>query len=108
MLNTYALSATKVPQNNWKSMSDIERLKIVKEQIELKKEYKNISIKKAEEDGQVIIIINEKISAGERGVFLLDFEKYLKDTIEQGINVWCEPIGDKNSLRNLRGIQIKS
>jgi hypothetical protein len=25
-----------------------------------------------------------------------------------GIIIWCEPIGDKNSLRNLRGIEIIS
>ena len=35
-------------------------------------------------------------------------EFYLKNKIDRSINVWCEPIGDKNSLRNLRGIQIKS
>ena len=97
-----------ITPTTWKLMSDIERIKLLNKQMGKKQDYMNISINKTTESGQVIIIINEKLSAGERGVFLLDFERYLKDTIDQGINVWCEPIGDKNSLRNLRGIQVKS
>ena len=31
-----------------------------------------------------------------------------EDSKPGNVNVWCEPIGDKNSLRNLRGIQIKA
>ena len=73
-----------------------------------KQDYMSISINKTIESGQVLVTLDGKFSASERGVYLLDFERYLKDNIDQGINVWCETIGDKNSLRNLRGIQIKS
>ena len=34
-------------------------------------------------------------------------EEDLKLNIDKGLTVWCEPLGDKNSLRNLRGIKIK-
>jgi len=67
-----------------------------------------ITPKRALENGQVFVELNENISASKRGMLLLDFEEYLKNNIDQGINVWCESLGDKNSLRNLRGIQLKS
>ena len=73
-----------------------------------KQDYRSISINKTTESGQVLVQLDDKFSASERGVYLLDFERYLKNNVDQGINVWCETIGDKNSLRNLRGIQIKS
>ena len=108
MLKNNAIANTPVIQNHWKQMSDEERLKLVKEQKKENERFYKISLIKAKENGQVIITFKKNISAGERGIFLLDFERYLKDTLDQGINVWCEPIGDKNSLRNMRGIQIKS
>ena len=39
---------------------------------------------------------------------LLDLEEKLKNEIDLGITVWCEPVGDKSKLRNLRGIKIKT
>ena len=39
---------------------------------------------------------------------LLDFEEELKKSIDQGITIWLEPVGDKSKLRNLRGITIKA
>jgi hypothetical protein len=35
-------------------------------------------------------------------------EDYLKESIDAGLVVWLEPFGDRNSLRNLRGIEVKS
>ena len=99
---------TPITQTTWKLMSEIERLKLLNKQMGKKQDYMSISINKTTESGQVLVQLDDKFSASERGVYLLDFERYLKDNIDQGINVWCETIGDKNSLRNLRGIQIKS
>jgi len=95
-------------QKEWKLMSEIERIKLLNKQIREKQDCMSLSIKKATECGQVLVQLDEKLATSERGVYLLDFERFLKDNIDQGINVWCESIGDKNSLRNLRGIQIKS
>ena len=39
---------------------------------------------------------------------LLDFESELKIGVDQGLVVWCEPLGDKSTLRNLRGIEIRT
>ena len=38
--------------------------------------------------------------------FLLDFEEWIKKMLDTGISIWHVPIGDKNSLRNLRGIEV--
>ena len=32
----------------------------------------------------------------------------LKSKIDKGLTVWCEPVGDKSRLRNLRGVTIKT
>ena len=42
-----------------------------------------------------------------KGTILLDLEDYLFSK-DSSIRVWHTPLGDKNSLRNLRGIKIKS
>ena len=36
----------------------------------------------------------------------VNFEEWIKKIVDHGISIWHEPIGDKNSLRNLRGIEI--
>ena len=108
MMKIDANADAPITQNTWKLMPDIERIKLLNKQMVKKQDYMSISINKTTESGQVLVQLDGKFSASERGVYLLDFERYLKDNIDQGINVWCETIGDKNSLRNLRGIQIKS
>ena len=37
-----------------------------------------------------------------------DLEAFLKESIDPGLVVWLEPLGDRSSLRNLRGIEVKS
>jgi hypothetical protein len=66
------------------------------------------SVTRAENNGFVHIIFSYPIQASKRGMLILDFEEFLKNHLDSGISVWCEPLGDKNSLRNLRGIQIKT
>ena len=61
---------------------------------------------RALDDGQVYFSFKKQVSSSIRGVFLLDLEILIKNKIDAGIIIWCEPIGDKNSLRNLRGIEI--
>lgn len=63
---------------------------------------------RALENGQVYIALNKPLNSSERGQLLLELERHYKENVELGINLWCEPLGDKNSLRNLRGIQVIS
>lgn len=63
---------------------------------------------RALDNGQVYVSLNKPVNASDRGQLLLDLESHYKNSVEVGINLWCEPLGDKNSLRNLRGIQVIS
>lgn len=48
-----------------------------------------------------------KVSPNERGTVLLDLEDELFKK-DQRYRIWHVALGDKNSLRNLRGIKIKN
>ena len=60
-------------------------------------------------NGLIYINVNfiSKVSPKDRGTLLLDLEDELFKKDER-IRVWHIPLGDKNSLRNLRGIKIKN
>ncbi len=62
----------------------------------------------AKDDGQVIVRLEKAMKAAERGTVLLDLEMLLKSNIDEGVVVWLEPLGDKSSLRKLRGIEVKA
>ena len=68
--------------------------------------HEKIEIKSALTNGQVSLELNVVMAANERGFFLLDFEEWIKEMVDTGISIWHVPIGDKNSLRNLRGIEV--
>ena len=51
--------------------------------------------------------LEKNLSAAERGTLLLNVEEYLRANVNDGIRVWLEPMGDKNTLRLLRGIPMK-
>lgn len=70
--------------------------------------FQNLDIVEAKEDGQVIVQFAVPEGADTRGSILLDFEEMLKLKLDPSLTVWLEPLGDKNSLRNLRGIEVKS
>ena len=67
-----------------------------------------LRVAEAREDGQVILRFTEPVSPDRRGTILLDFEETLKREIDAGLTVWLEPLGDKSSLRRLRGIEVKA
>ena len=50
---------------------------------------------------------SNKLSIAERGEYLMKLESELIEKFDSKIRVWHVPIGDKNSLRNLRGVTIK-
>ncbi len=91
-------------------MSDEARLNLVNKFINQTTSFSNklLIVAEAKQDGQIIVKLLETVSAGKRGTLLLDLEDYLKESIDAGLVVWLEPFGDRNSLRNLRGIEVKS
>jgi len=90
----------------WKNISEKERIASIQLIINDLTGGDAIKVINAFSDGQVIISLNNNMNASERGFFLLNFEDLIKKILDNGISVWHEAIGDKNSLRNLRGIEL--
>ncbi len=113
MTNFHAYDKTPTPLANWLTMSRQYRISLVTKEIEMvtgpsMDGIKALNVVDAKEDGQVIVQFAIPVDASKRGTVLLDFEALLKLKIDPALAVWLEPLGDKNSLRNLRGIEVKS
>ena len=106
----FANTDTPVPSYAWSQLSDDERLVLVNDKLRADMAHLNgiLAVSEAKPDGQVIVKLIEPVPADKRGTLLLDFEAFLKESIDSGIVVWLEPFGDRSSLRNLRGIEVKS
>jgi hypothetical protein len=106
----YAQTDTPSPGSEWRQLSDAGRHARVIEALKTGMAAVNgaVLIAAAKEDGQIIVNLVEPLSAGKRGQLLLDLEAFLKEAIDPGLAVWLEPLGDRNSLRNLRGIEVKA
>jgi len=101
---------TPAPGHAWCQLSDNERLVLVNNTVTARMATLNKTLVAVEAklDGQVIIRLLEPVPADKRGTLLLDLEAFLKESIDPGLVVWLEPFGDRSSLRNLRGIEVKS
>jgi hypothetical protein len=100
---------TPTPGSAWRGLSDAERCARVVDTLKSEAAFAAaVIIAAATEDGQIVVNLAEPLPAGKRGQLLLDVEAHLKQKIDQGLSVWLEPLGDRNSLRNLRGIEVKS
>lgn len=106
----FAEASTPVPDQAWGKASDAERLALVVKALGGGKAPANagVAVVAAKKDGQIIVTLGEPLSADRRGTLLLDIEEYLNDAVSPGLAVWLEPLGDRNSLRNLRGIEVKA
>jgi len=102
------LTETPTPSPAWLRLSDQERLALVNRALLAKTAAAGlIAVIAAKQDGQIIVSLAGS-PADKRGTLLLDFEASLKKAIDPALVVWLEPLGDKSSLRNLRGIEVKS
>ena len=108
MIDNFSEIKTPTPSEDWKKKSEKDRIEKISYFLKSNVLYKNLIVVKALDNGQVIIRIDHLIPANKRGVLLLDLESVLKKTMDQGITVWCEPVGDKSKLRQLRGVTINT
>jgi hypothetical protein len=108
ILIEYANQASPSSSLEWRNISEPERISKVESVIKNFSGSEIIEVKKAHIDGQVIVALNDVMTASERGVLLLNIEDWIKNKLDNGITIWHESIGDKNSLRNLRGIEVNS
>lgn len=107
---SYANTSTPTPNTAWLLLSDDERLAFVRNSLDAcnQAKYNILEILAAKQDGQVIARLLEPVPADQRGTLLLDLEAFLKESIDPGLVIWLEPLGDRSSLRNLRGIEVKA
>ena len=96
------------PTKNWVTISEDERKALVRDFLQSDGQYGGITVEQASDNGHVVLRIEHSIPANERGLFLLDLEEKLKQSVDIGVTVWLEPVGDKSKLRQLRGVEVKS
>ena len=101
----YADVPTPTPGKEWLEASSADRLDLI--QLALSFTYL-VDVIEAKENGEIVLRLNEPLGPEKRGTVLLDIEEHLKKVIDKGLYVMLEALGDKNSLRNLRGIEVKS
>lgn len=108
MIPNFSSISTILPSKDWIKKTEEEKISIINNFMKTDHLYKDLKVLKALNDGQVIIRIDHLLNANKRGIFLLDLESFLKKTIDPGITIWCEPVGDKSKLRQLRGVTINT
>jgi len=96
---------TPKPTHEWRVKEKKDQLNIINMFI-IDNKYDSLEAIDIKESGEVLIRLNKYLPASSRGDYLLNFEKELKKIINPGLYVMIEPMGDKNSLRKFRGIQI--
>ena len=103
-----ARAATPHTSPIWKDLSRDKKKEQLEAILVAHQEFKEaIQIVACKSDGQVTVRLLTLLTADKRGTLLLDFEECIKKYIDQGLTAWSEGLGDKNSLRNLRGIEVK-
>ena len=107
MKKNFSNSTTPTTSQDWKQKSEENRIELVSKELKKNILYKDFEVIKAPDNGQIVLKIERIIPANERGLLLLELEGMLKSVVDKGITVWCEPVGDKSKLRQLRGVKIK-
>ena len=107
-MTQFATKQTPIPSKSWMELSSIARLELVKSVTASTKFNGIFDPVSALPSGFVYVEIVPTLSAAERGLKLREFESFLKKEIDEGLSVWCEPVGDKSALRKLRGIEVKA
>ena len=77
----FASHASPLPSSTWTSLSEEKRIANVKSAIQDFPGNETIEIKQAHIDGQVTIVLNNVMTASERGIFLLDLEKWIGSVV---------------------------
>ena len=108
MKKNFSNLTTPITSQDWKQKSEENRIKSVSKELKKNILYKDFEVIKAPDNGQIVLKIGRIIPANERGLLLLELEEMLKSAVDKGITVWCEPVGDKSKLRQLRGVKINA
>jgi hypothetical protein len=66
-----------------------------------------LEVESCSNDGEIYFSQVIPIETSQRVDLLLSLEESLREQIDQSITVWVKPQSDKNSLRRLRGVELK-
>jgi hypothetical protein len=104
----HSIAETPAPGEGWRTLPATIRLDRIRATLASEPRFsEHLEAVDARQDGEIILRFVTPVGAGQRGGLLLDFESRIKDAIDRGLHVWLEPLGDRSSLRRLRGILVK-
>jgi hypothetical protein len=92
----------------WRSLNDKERFELVKNLVDSYSTNRDLQPILCGEDGMIFFEQVVPMPVNLRADTLLDLEAKLKAALDEGLTVWIQPQSDKNTLRKLRGVEVKS
>lgn len=98
---------TPSPEKKWLNYNQEERISKVQSALKEADQFKGVTVVDSHVNGEIYLALEILLPSSQRGTLLLDLEQFLKSKIDDAITVWLEPLGDKSTLRNLRGITVK-
>ena len=106
----FADSISPEPNESYLKMAEIERLELIELMLNKidSKWSENFTLVSARENGFVVLEFKQSILVAERASYLLNIESQLCQMVDNSITLWIAPVGDKSSLRKLRGIEVKN
>ena len=106
----FADSISPEPNESYIKLSEIDRLNLIESCLNnIDSNWnENFSLSSARENGFVVLEFKKSIVVDGRSSYLLDIESKLCKMVDNSITIWIAPVGDKSSLRKLRGIEVKN
>ena len=98
---------TKKPDESWNILDDKQKKKKIYIMLEdfIASNYQvhhEIKIKKIENGVDIFLELSDKIDVGTKSDICLDFEIYLKQNLDESLNIYLERMMDKNKMRRLK------
>jgi hypothetical protein len=101
---TYASQPVHTPSDFWLAKSKEERIDLIKHFF--KQNDVPMDVVRIENDSDIIVKLNSKLDAAQRGELLRDVEFQLNEKIEKSISIWLGMQADRNTIRHFRGVKI--
>jgi len=101
-------SDTPKPSLRWLSLGESERLLEVQLLLSKSSCSEYLEVESCTNDGEIYFSQVTPIETYKRVDLLLSLEDLLQEKMDISITVWIKPQNDKNSLRRLRGVELKS
>lgn len=106
---SFANENSPVPGKQWADATEDDRVSQIKNSLNVfdSEWSQKFNVVSAKNNGFVVFEFKDSIPVQIRGMYFLNIENHLTKLIDKSITIWIAPVGDKSSLRNLRGIEVK-